>query len=866
MEQHEWPEERATAASIPAANKPPAGAGGPLSATETASTISVMFGASWAEAPALRPFNFFDVLRHHQLSQGATRSGINDVYVLVQVDMHYRCRASMLQQQREHSIPFSLVQSLDGGRPPEERRRRQQEAEEIAAAARAAAEANPGCLYRLEDLYVCEPCGKVLSPFQVREEVECHMCPGCLDVLPPAEAAACGLRCSKCFSCPRCMHGLSLSRKKRDEAAANLPRSPRAGPSDGPLWGPEGVFPFVGEEEQAEDLTAVADRYAEAATVAEEAAAAAAAAGYKPLLEIQGSTEAVVAEAAADGGTAILAACEGDAALVAKNLEESGGFAAHGAPQRCDSLLSVRSLDGEAEEEGEESGAVGGEGSVAAYCSRQHLYFYACAHCNWSSEPAGISSPFPAALPLIATREERESLPSIIFGDLLQVLQYNAYERERTRQLQEKVKSRAVAALIAAASNPETREQRRAAAAAPTTWRLTDAQGAEAAKEKRIRELDIWTYRRPRQWTFAPPRVSLAAIAQGQHLRCTVKETLAAAASSIEEAEEETAAATAGGDAESVSSDTSNSVVIRRFPAFSEPLHAEQLQVDKGHPDVAPVCTTPHVVAAARGLDVRDRPGLEQLLQCPEAFAAAASGMRFLPLKRRCLLPRRSRRCCFCGRFVVKAQLSPNAFPPFKINNAAALYLPSVECSVGGIVGCLLQGQRGRVLLTLCSYADTPVTVTLMSATREHRLRRKRQQQQQPHMQELQELQGEQAEETDWWNVEWEGSLTVELAPYDELLDEIGAPAKGDPGALKDTKGTEEGDAVLHQWSNGALLQLEVYVHSNTNDSAAVLPFAAEVSLGGGGAPPSFTVHYVAFLGTVGRRIGGVEVKRTESI
>lgn len=162
MEQQRSSKGPAAAASVSAENQPP-----PAAASAAESTGSEVFGASWAEASPLRPFNFFDVLRQHQLPQKATHSGTSEVYVHVQVDMHYRCRVSMLQQRREFSIPFSLAQSLEGDIPQQERQRRQQEAEEIAAAAAAAAEANPGCLYRLEDLYVCEPCGKVLSPFQV---------------------------------------------------------------------------------------------------------------------------------------------------------------------------------------------------------------------------------------------------------------------------------------------------------------------------------------------------------------------------------------------------------------------------------------------------------------------------------------------------------------------------------------------------------------------------------------------------------------------------------------------------------------------------------------------------------------------------
>ena len=643
---------------------------------------------------------------------------------------------------------------------------------------------------------------------------------------------------------------MSLSRKRKEDAAAGGP--------PGALLAAEGVVPFIRDDEEDEDLSAVDARYAEAAAAAEDAAAAAAA-GYAPLLQGQAAEEAAAAaEAAAEGERVVLGACKGDATEVARHLEETGGFAALGAPQRCDSLLSVRSLDGETDGEG-------GVVDAAAYCSRKHLYFYVCAHCGWSSEPAGVSSTVPAALPLVATQEERDSLSCIIFGDLMQVLQRNAYERERRRQLQQKVKSRAVAALIAAASSPDARGPRGPPLAASTTWRLIDAQGAEAEKERQQRELDIWRYKRSPQWTFAPPRVPLAAIAEGRHLTCSVKETLAAAAAAAEKAEEAAAAAVAAeGDTASVSSFSSVSAAIRRFPAFTEPLHSEQLLVDRGHPDVAPVYSTARVVAAARGLAMRDRAGLQNLLQCPEAYAAAASGIRFLPLKRRCLIPRRSKRCSFCGRFVIKAQLNPSAVPPFKINHAAALYLPHIECCVGGDAGCLLQGQRCIVFITLCSYADTPVTVRLRSSTAEYsEQRRKRQQEQRQQVGDNIEHE----EEEEWWNVEWEGALSVDLDPYDELLDEIGGPRRGDPGSLEDKNTLGRGDAVLARWGNGTLLRLEVYVHSNSNDNVGVLPFAAEVSLGGGGgAPPIFRVHYVAFLGTVGRRGGAIGVKRTETI
>ena len=139
-------------------------------------TESKGFCVPWAAASPLRPFNFFEVLRQQQLLQqegswdSSNISG-SGVYIHLNVDLHYRQRGSLLQGQREMSLPFSLCPSLEGGALTEEQQRKQRGADEAAAAAAAAAadaEAAPGCLYRLEELYLCEPCGKVLSPLQVR--------------------------------------------------------------------------------------------------------------------------------------------------------------------------------------------------------------------------------------------------------------------------------------------------------------------------------------------------------------------------------------------------------------------------------------------------------------------------------------------------------------------------------------------------------------------------------------------------------------------------------------------------------------------------------------------------------------------------
>ncbi|OEH74623.1 dynactin subunit [Cyclospora cayetanensis] len=514
----------------------------------------------------------------------------------------------------------------------------------------------PGCLFMLEDLYLCEPCGKVLSPLDVFDEVECHICPGCLDVLPPGEASACGLRCGKCFTCPRCLHTLSLARRRKDE-------------------------------------------------------------------EGRGHL--------------------GDAGEVTEQLEEAGCFASFVAPQRCDSLLSVPSLDGDAADDAEGATA-GGEDPIpaparAAYCSRAHLYFYSCAHCSWTSEAADIASSIPAVLPLLASQHQREGLGVIVFEELMEVLQHNAFEKERRRQLQQTVKSHAVAALIAAAANPHSREP----AALPRV-RAEDAK--EAAAED------------------------------------------ASATYSLSAAED-----------------------MRRYPAYTEPLHAEQLLIDTGHPDITPVYSTSRVFTAARCLRMHDRVGLQELLQAPEAFAAAAAGSSFLPLKRRLLLPRCTKRCCDCERIIVKPQLSPEAVPPFRINHSAALLLPSIDCRVVGDVGHLLQGEKGVVLLALTSCADSPVTVTLISATKGYMQRGK----QLPQKQQLQggETEGQAGKRDAWWNLDWNGSLTVELGAYDELLDELGG-AQGE-ASEKPPDGLDEaltgtGDAVLAQWGNSALLRLEL--------------------------------------------------------
>ncbi|KAL8430206.1 hypothetical protein ACSSS7_006081 [Eimeria intestinalis] len=555
------------------------------------------------------------------------------------------------------------------------------------------------------------------------------------------------------------------------------------------------------------------------------------------------------------------------------------------------------SLDGETEEDGE--GAAASAAPAAAYCSRKHLYFYSCAFCQWTSEAGGLMSPVPGALPLLAAEAERDSLDSLVFSQLLSVLQQKAYEKERRRQLQQKVKNRAVAALIAAASGSLSRSSLpggggAAAAgggggggaggvggAAGAPWRLSDTEASAEAKEYGIRRLDVWSYRRPNQWTFVPPRVSLTALAEGQHLTCSTKETLAAAAAAADAAEAAAAGAADDDDSATVASGASSyAAAARRYPAYTQPLHAEQLRVDRGHPDVSLILTTAHVVAAARELQIGDRPGLQQLLQCPDAYAAAASGSRLLSIRRKALLPRRSKRCCFCGRFVVKHELSIDAYPPFKIDHSASLTLPQIECCCvgGGPGGCLRAGRRGLVYLTVSSYADTPIKLTLLSATNTPRKNQHQQQHQQ--QQQQQEDQEEGDEEAAWWTVRWGGSppLSVSLAPYDELLDDIGGPSGQDLGGLEDEKQrVEMGSCVVSQWGSGALLKLEVDVHPNAHESPAVLPLAAELTWDRGnsnkGGSSSLRLHYVALLGIVGRpRKGGApdddesEVKRTETI
>ncbi|XP_026193679.1 uncharacterized protein LOC34619046 [Cyclospora cayetanensis] len=838
----------------------------------------------WAEVPALPPFNFIDVLRQQQMmlskliywsSSTSSSTTTNGVYAYLHVDLTHSKGPSLMHDKRELSLPFSVSQSLLDPRVASEQQKLcDSEAADTPATSQATTSA-PGCLFMLEDLYLCEPCGKVLSPLDVFDEVECHICPGCLDVLPPGEASACGLRCGKCFTCPRCLHTLSLARRRKDEEGrGHLGASPLDGAA-----GAAAAFPFAQPEDEVEDPAVLAARFDSAAAAAEVAAraAAAAASDCDRTLETQaaGGGEAAAAAAAREGERFVIAACEGDAGEVTEQLEEAGCFASFVAPQRCDSLLSVPSLDGDAADDAEGATA-GGEDPIpaparAAYCSRAHLYFYSCAHCSWTSEAADIASSIPAVLPLLASQHQREGLGVIVFEELMEVLQHNAFEKERRRQLQQTVKSHAVAALIAAAANPHSREPAAlpvtaAAAAAAAPWRLKDAQETEAQGEKQLREMNIWTYRRPSRWAFAPPQVPLAAIAEGQHLQCSVKNTLAAAAAAAERVRAEDAKEAAAEDASATYS-LSAAEDMRRYPAYTEPLHAEQLLIDTGHPDITPVYSTSRVFTAARCLRMHDRVGLQELLQAPEAFAAAAAGSSFLPLKRRLLLPRCTKRCCDCERIIVKPQLSPEAVPPFRINHSAALLLPSIDCRVVGDVGHLLQGEKGVVLLALTSCADSPVTVTLISATKGYMQRGK----QLPQKQQLQggETEGQAGKRDAWWNLDWNGSLTVELGAYDELLDELGG-AQGE-ASEKPPDGLDEaltgtGDAVLAQWGNSALLRLEVSVHPNCSDTVAVLPFAAEIFSGKKDSAPIFRLQYVGIMGTGARQAASSSVKRTETI
>ncbi|CDJ65194.1 dynactin subunit 4, putative [Eimeria necatrix] len=865
-------------------------------------------GEAWADISFVPPVNFLEVLRKlrraeqdliwsaNSYSTGC--SSVNDVYILLNADLDYRRRVCTLQQQREGSF-FSDPQLFDAA-VPEQQEVLQELRRVEAELATAAPEPRPGCLYRLEELYVCEPCGRVLSPLQVAEEVECYFCPGCLELLPVAEGAACGFRCSKCFSCPRCMNGLSLSRKKKDEAELG-----RLGLAAGSS--PRMAYPFTYNDERDEDLSLVSRRHAAAAEEAEAAAEAAAAVDYAPLLDFAAAAKAAAAKAAAaaaEGRRIVAAMCEGDPTAAQGRVDEVGGFAVPGAPQRCDSLLSVPSLDGDTDEaeaptspdalEGDESDsaiAAAAGSRVGPYCSRQHVYFYCCNHCSWSSEISGVSSCLPAALPVFGAQGDRAGMATFAFGEVLDVLQQNACETERRRQLQQTVKSRAVAALIAAAasSNPRDAKRRSAAgtAAAAGHWKVSDADGAEAERDKQLRNIDIWSYRRPPSWSFAPPRASLAAVAAGQHLHCSVKETLALAAAARQQltgggtAEQIGAAVTVGeptkageaDDAGSVSSVSTTSWCKCLYPSFSQPLHAEQLLVDRGHPDVSTVYSGGRVVAAARGLCMQERVGLQQLLQCPDSLAAAAAGCLFLPLKRRLLLQRRSKRCNSCGRFVVKAGLALEGVPPFRVNKAANLYLPTVQCCVGGTQLYLSEGRTACVYLSLSSAADSPVIVRLSSAIvscRRRILLQQRLQQLRQQLQKLQQLQDEEEEDEEqdecWWTVDWNGDLSVQLAAYDEVLDELEGAGGAGEGVLQDVDPLETRDAVLMQSDHTALLRLEVQVHPNSNDRLGLLPLAAEVKLGTGLEAPTFQMIIVAALGPIRGYGDSLAFKRTESI
>ncbi|CBZ55452.1 putative dynactin subunit 4 [Neospora caninum Liverpool] len=358
-------------------------------------------------------------------------------------------------------------------------------------------------------------------------------------------------------------------------------------------------------------------------------------------------------------------------ALAAANALVAEGAAPTLGPQRCDSLLSISS---EEDAEEAERRSAGGNGDGKSDAGEKFEYVFACTACKWSSRPLDMKSRVSALLPAAGTAEERGGRIRRCFSPIFEALQAAAQERERTRQLEARVKHKAVALLFAAAAARGNfpgrglgRLQR------DRTWRVADVDEMLAKRTAEIARTDIWANVR-QDGQPAPQRVSLADLVAGKHLAPT-REVV-----SEFDWNRRLQQDMFREDAE----DADEDFTAEETKAL-EPLNANQVLVDRRTPDLAPVKVPDDVwggVGRAReagGVDeatVDDFPTVEQRLRNPNATVVAEMSGALLHPTRKRLLTRQSKRCRVCQKFVVKSQVSPNAVPPLRLNSAAALLLP----------------------------------------------------------------------------------------------------------------------------------------------------------------------------------------------
>ncbi|PFH33633.1 hypothetical protein BESB_078490 [Besnoitia besnoiti] len=390
---------------------------------------------------------------------------------------------------------------------------------------------------------------------------------------------------------------------------------------------------------------------------------------------------AAAAGAAADESEeAALRAAE---ALVEKGASPSEGLG----PQRCDSLLSISSQEDEGGSDADAAEKASGSGRRAS--ARQtgdgerFEYFFACPYCKWNSRSLGMVSRVSAVLQAAATADERGGRIRRCFTPLFDSLQASAQERERARQLQARVKHKAVALLFAAAAagglpgssgGPFARLQQ------DKTWRLADVEEMLERRAKQMGETDIWASFR-RDIPHAPPRVGLAELLAGKHL--SPAREIVSELDWSRKLQQDLLGETARGDAEEDEED-----FTPEEAKALEPLSADQVLLDRRTPDVAPV-KIPQDVWGRPGkrredndAEVMDEaivgefPTVEQRIRNPNSLVVPEmSGTLLQPVRKR-LLTRQSKRCRTCQKYVVKTQVSPNAVPPLRLNSAAALLLP----------------------------------------------------------------------------------------------------------------------------------------------------------------------------------------------
>ncbi|KFH18209.1 dynactin subunit 4 [Toxoplasma gondii MAS] len=344
-------------------------------------------------------------------------------------------------------------------------------------------------------------------------------------------------------------------------------------------------------------------------------------------------------------------------------------------PERCDSLLSLSS-----DEETEGGSAAATSASSAA----QFDFFFACPACKWSSKPLEMKSQVSGLLPAAGTAEERGGRVRRSFSPLFEALQAAAQERERTRQLEARVKHKAVALLFAAAAatgnftgrGPLGRMQR------DKTWRVVDVEQRLRERAAEAAASDVWA-RLPQDVPHAAQRVSLAELLAGKHL---------APREVISEFDWNRRL-----QQDMFSEDADDEDFTAEETKALEPLNANQVLVDRRGPDCAPVEVL-GLLGASGGQTREPAEGggggeidenvaqevasVEQRLRKPNATVVAeTSGSLLHPVRKR-LLTRQSRRCRTCQKFVVKSQVSPNAVPPLRLNSAAALLLPRMHANL----------------------------------------------------------------------------------------------------------------------------------------------------------------------------------------